>query len=240
MPGGVQAGNAYTATIDWGDGSGGNPLPTGDVNHVGSNLSVSGSHTYTAAGTFQVTVTLTDDTGSFATVFGTVDVLADVSTRVHTVSSGLIFNPLTHLFTGQVRYTNISTTDITGPVPVVFMGLPAGVTLDDATGTTSVGAPLITDAVATLAPGQSRDVPVQFRDPTFAAITYSLKVFDPPPAGAATDPLAQAYGELPLSFEANQGQVDGQVQFLARGSGYVVLLTPDQAVRSSGATRSGS
>ncbi|MGH7964452.1 MAG: hypothetical protein ACRERD_21990, partial [Candidatus Binatia bacterium] len=29
-----------------------------------------------------------------------------------------------------------------------------------------------------------------------------------------------AYGKLPLHFEANHGQVDRQVQYLARGQGY--------------------
>jgi len=35
-----------------------------------------------------------------------------------------------------------------------------------------------------------------------------------------------------LSFEANQGQTDGRVKFLSRGSGYTLFLTPDQAVLS--------
>ena len=39
-----------------------------------------------------------------------------------------------------------------------------------------------------------------------------------------------AYGQLPLSFEANQGQADAQVNFLSRGSGYTLFLTPDAAV----------
>ena len=35
---------------------------------------------------------------------------------------------------------------------------------------------------------------------------------------------------LPLIFEPNQGQTDPQVKFLARGSGYALFLTADQAV----------
>src|SRR5947208_13376018 len=42
--------------------------------------------------------------------------------------------------------------------------------------------------------------------------------------------LAEAYGKLPLSFEANQGQTDRRVKFLSRGSGYTLLLTGDEAV----------
>jgi uncharacterized protein (TIGR03437 family) len=37
--------------------------------------------------------------------------------------------------------------------------------------------------------------------------------------------LSEAYGKLPLSFEANQGQANSQVKFLARGSGYQLSLT---------------
>src|SRR5262245_51914761 len=42
--------------------------------------------------------------------------------------------------------------------------------------------------------------------------------------------ILEAYGKLPLSFEANQGQTDGQVRFLARGQGYGLFLTANEAV----------
>jgi hypothetical protein len=42
--------------------------------------------------------------------------------------------------------------------------------------------------------------------------------------------LNEAYGKLPLSFEANQGQTDSQVRFLSRGSGYSLFLTESEAV----------
>jgi hypothetical protein len=38
------------------------------------------------------------------------------------------------------------------------------------------------------------------------------------------------YAQLPLSFEANQGQADRRVKFLSRGDGYALFLTRDQAV----------
>ena len=38
------------------------------------------------------------------------------------------------------------------------------------------------------------------------------------------------YGRLPLIFEPNQGQTDPKVQFLARGTGYGLYLTADEAV----------
>jgi len=46
--------------------------------------------------------------------------------------------------------------------------------------------------------------------------------------------LVANYGKLPLSFEANQGQVSGAVQFLSRGLGYTLFLTGDEAVLSLG------
>lgn len=45
------------------------------------------------------------------------------------------------------------------------------------------------------------------------------------PATAAPD-----YGRLPLSFEANSGQVDPAVRFLSRGRGYTLFLTSSAAV----------
>jgi hypothetical protein len=47
-----------------------------------------------------------------------------------------------------------------------------------------------------------------------------------------TSQLLSAYGQVPLSFEANQGQADSRVNFLARGNGYALFLTPGQAVLS--------
>jgi hypothetical protein len=41
-----------------------------------------------------------------------------------------------------------------------------------------------------------------------------------------------SYGQLPLSFEANHGQTAPQVNYLARGPGYGLFLTPTEAVLS--------
>ena len=40
----------------------------------------------------------------------------------------------------------------------------------------------------------------------------------------------EAYGKLPLSFEANRGQTDPVVDFVARGSGYTLFLAASEAV----------
>jgi hypothetical protein len=44
--------------------------------------------------------------------------------------------------------------------------------------------------------------------------------------------LFETFVKLPLSFEANQGQVDSRVKFLARGAGYSLYLTTTEAVMS--------
>jgi Beta-propeller repeat len=42
--------------------------------------------------------------------------------------------------------------------------------------------------------------------------------------------VVEAYGRIPLHFETNQGQTDGQVKFLSRGSRSTLFLTPSEAV----------
>ena len=44
--------------------------------------------------------------------------------------------------------------------------------------------------------------------------------------------MRQLYGQLPLSFEVNQGQSDRRVMFLSRGQGYALFLTANEAVLS--------
>ena len=50
------------------------------------------------------------------------------------------------------------------------------------------------------------------------------------PGTATKARLSELYGQLPLSFEANVGQTDPRVEFISRGSGYTLLLTPREAV----------
>ncbi len=70
------------------------------------------------------------------------------------------------------------------------------------------------------------------------AIGFQPETFaSPSPTGANPSTkarLAETYGKLPLSFEANQGQTGEQVRFLSRGPGYTVFLTATEAVLSLG------
>src|SRR5437660_4818243 len=50
------------------------------------------------------------------------------------------------------------------------------------------------------------------------------------PNQAGQQRLAENYGKVPLSFEANQGQADPRVKFISRGNGYTLFLTSDGAV----------
>src|SRR6478672_7342945 len=50
-----------------------------------------------------------------------------------------------------------------------------------------------------------------------------------PPSTTSQRVTATMMG-MPLQFEANHGQVDAQVKFLARGKGYTLFLTPTESV----------
>ncbi|HEX4946939.1 MAG TPA: hypothetical protein VFZ34_09755, partial [Blastocatellia bacterium] len=51
--------------------------------------------------------------------------------------------------------------------------------------------------------------------------------------------MVEKFGQLPLSFEANQGQAGDPIKFISRGSGYALYLTPTGTIlslRRTGAT----
>ena len=64
------------------------------------------------------------------------------------------------------------------------------------------------------------------------AIRPEVNALEPRQMLSGTEGLALAYGQLPLSFELNEGQTDPQVGFFARGGGYALFLTPTEAVLS--------
>ena len=66
----------------------------------------------------------------------------------------------------------------------------------------------------------------------FGSSVYAAKASGPVPAApsSATSALHSESLTLPLFFEPNQGQTAPQVKFLARGSGYGLFLTSDEAV----------
>jgi hypothetical protein len=63
------------------------------------------------------------------------------------------------------------------------------------------------------------------------AVTNAQTLIKPKPHQQGAVMVAN-YGNLPLSFESNQGQVDPQVRFVSRGDGYSLFLTDREAVLS--------
>ncbi len=57
------------------------------------------------------------------------------------------------------------------------------------------------------------------------------------PGSAAKLPTAAKAIHLPLFFEANQGQADSRVRFMARGKGYTLLLTPTETILAESKTQ---
>jgi hypothetical protein len=53
-----------------------------------------------------------------------------------------------------------------------------------------------------------------------------------PPHALSVQTAGRAYGSLPLSFEANQGQAVASVKFLSRGKGYTAFLTGNGMILS--------
>jgi hypothetical protein len=230
VPGGLETRSGeYSATINWGDGS---PIDTAaQMSVAGSTITVSGNHTYTVAGPAAYSVTLTDDTGNSAVAGGTINVAPDVSGQVRVVGVGGPRNPSTALFDDVASITNLTGADIPGPLYLVITGLPAGVTLANASGSTAAGDPFLTLNVQRLLHDQTlAPVDFQFSDPQLVPFSYHVTTFDgPPDGGPATGAPLDA---LPLGFEANRGQTDPQVQFVSRGDGYGVFLTAGEAVLS--------
>jgi hypothetical protein len=58
-----------------------------------------------------------------------------------------------------------------------------------------------------------------------------------PATGAPNSSVAPKPIHLPLFFEANRGQADSRVQFMARGKGYTLLLTPTETVLEESQTQ---
>ena len=73
------------------------------------------------------------------------------------------------------------------------------------------------------------------RQPQASCFILEPRYMPPKPAGPNADKLppkalSSTAMSLPLFFEPNQGQTAPQVKFLARGAGYGLFLTADEAV----------
>ena len=89
-------------------------------------------------------------------------------------------------------------------------------TVNSAAGSATPSAPVSASATASAASSPS-------------AATPTGNVTDGSTAPVSAPALQSAVGQLPLTFEVNQGQTSSQVQFFARGSGYNLFLSSDAA-----------
>ena len=97
--------------------------------------------------------------------------------QVATTASGLAYSRVSKTFNGTVTVKNISSSAISGPLQILFMGMTEGVTLVNAT-QDLYGTPYLTvPNVASLAPGQSLTASVQFQNPSNATINFTPAIY---------------------------------------------------------------
>ncbi len=99
-----------------------------------------------------------------------------ITAGLQVLRSGLVANRTTGIYSGSIILRNTGAGALTGPFTLVLSGLPAGISLFNATGTNLQGA-YIVNAAATIAPGGSLTIPIQLLNPGNLAISYSTKVY---------------------------------------------------------------
>ena len=100
----------------------------------------------------------------------------DVTSTVQIQRSGLVQGRFSNVGTATAWVTNTSGADLSASVQYVLQGLPAGVTLVNATGYFN-GMPYIT-AAPSLAAGAQATVQLQFNNPGHVAVNYTPKVYN--------------------------------------------------------------
>lgn len=87
---------------------------------------------------------------------------------------------------------------------------------------------------ATLASGITRPFGPSQTLPASLAVKTSIVEPSPFVSDAVKGQISQAYGKLPLTFEANRGQTADSVNFLHRARNYTLFLTSNEAVIAFG------
>jgi hypothetical protein len=90
----------------------------------------------------------------------------------------------------------------------------------------------IVPVLATIATALLVLSPASHRGATSAATAASAASQPGTVTPAARGRVQANYAALPLAFEQNQGQTDARVKYMARGNGYTLFLTADDAVFS--------
>lgn len=138
--------------------------------NLDSTQLANGSHTLNA-----LAFDAAGNVGNSGSVGFSVSNVADVSAGVRFVSSGLTLNRATQQYTGTITVSNPGAA-LNGPLQLVLNGLPAGVTLANATGSRA-GAPYLTVNAAGLAAGASLTLTLNFTNPSKLAVNYSAQLF---------------------------------------------------------------
>jgi hypothetical protein len=97
---------------------------------------------------------------------------AQVSNQVSVTQTGFAVNHVTQAWAATMTVTNTSSTSISGPIEVVLTNLTAGVAMRNNTGAQN-GSPYITVTSASLAPGESSKVMIEFSNTKNASISFT-------------------------------------------------------------------
>ncbi len=89
------------------------------------------------------------------------------------VSSGLVYNRRTQMFSGTLTITNTGSSVANGPYSVELTNLTPGVTLTNGTTVSGLPAVQVIGAGASLAPGQTVSAAVSFSNPSMTVISYT-------------------------------------------------------------------
>ena len=107
-------------------------------------------------------------------------IVVNVSTRVAVATSVPVLDAVTHRWIQTVIISNPGGAAVVGPVSLVLTNLSSGVTLANATGVTSVvapvGRPYIDAAVASIPAGATVTLTLKFNDATGVPINYAPQV----------------------------------------------------------------
>jgi hypothetical protein len=103
-------------------------------------------------------------------------VAVNVTSSVKITATAFVLNRNTRTYNSTVTVQNATQQSIAGPLQLVLTGLPAGVTLANAAGTTG-GSPYITVTSGSLAAGKSASVKIQVSATSASSITYTPQVY---------------------------------------------------------------
>ena len=182
-PEAISMSTTYTATINWGDGNVDTNVAVSHPDSDGITIRVMGNHVYSVGGTYHPLITLFDAAGSdFTTVLGNTAKLTvgtNVSSQVKITRSSPVKNRTTGMWAQTVTINNISGVDLIGNVDFVLIGLTAGVSLENATGSITDGAAAyIRFSTSGLKAGKSISLVLNFSLPTsVTSFNYSFKTF---------------------------------------------------------------